>query len=440
MPTYIEMPKLSDTMTEGTLVKWHIQAGDTVEIGDVVADVETDKATMEMEAFEEGKVHEILVEEGSKVAIGERLAVVLEEGEDAPKEGDKSEEKEIKEKSAKEEDEPKKAEKASKDKEDKKEKKSEDKPAELSEKSATKPPAKEDDGDRVKASPLAKKIAKERGVSLFGVRGTGPGGRVVAKDVPEAGSQSRSSAPAAPLIQPDKSAGESETINLSGMRKVIAERLLASKTQIPHFYLDVEVDAEPISRLRRQLNQIAEGTGGSEGGKITINDFVLLATARAAALHPKVNASFGGDHIVQYRDVNLAVAVAVEDGLVTPVIRAAQSLTLRQISEGVKDLAGRARSKKLKPDEYQGGTITVSNLGAYGVERFAAIINPPQSAILAVGAIVKKPVVNEKDEIVVGERMTISLSCDHRVIDGAIAAEYLSALRRLIENPALMLF
>ncbi len=423
MPVYIEMPKLSDTMTEGTLVRWHKKIGDKIEAGDVVADVETDKATMEMECFDDGVLHQILIAEGSKVAIGERLAVLLEEGEEPPK-----------------------AEAAPTGKKAPAAKKAAGPaaaPAEAPAPTAA-PAVAAADGGRVKASPLAKKIAAERGVSLAGVTGSGPGGRVLAADVPEAGAST--AAPAAKVqapapIKPDAAAGQSETIVLSGMRKVIAERLLASKTQIPHFYLHIEVDAEPISRLRRQLNQIAESSPGSAGGgKITINDFILLATARAAAAHPKVNASFAGETIIQYADVNLAVAVAVDDGLVTPVIRGAQALTLRQISETVKDLATRARSKKLKPEEYQGGTITVSNLGAYGVERFAAIINPPQAAILAVGAILKKPVVSEQGEIVVGERMSISLSCDHRVIDGAVGAEYLASLRRLLENPALMLF
>jgi pyruvate dehydrogenase E2 component (dihydrolipoamide acetyltransferase) len=425
MPLYIEMPKLSDTMTEGTLVRWHKKVGDKIEVGDVVADVETDKATMEMEAFDEGVLHQLLIAEGSKVAIGERLAILLEDGEEPPKtDAAPTGKKAPANKKA-----PAAAEETSG-------------PAPTT--PATAAPA---EGGRVKASPLAKKIAAERGVSLVGVAGSGPGGRILAADVPVAGSApaQAASTPAVKVSAPapiklDAAAGQSETIPLSGMRKVIAERLLASKTQIPHFYLHIEVDAEPISRLRRQLNQIAESSSGASGSKITINDFVLLATARAAAAHPKVNASFAGDAVVQYSEVNLAVAVAVEDGLVTPVIRSAQSLTLRQISESVKDLATRARSKKLKPEEYQGGTITVSNLGAYGVERFAAIINPPQAAILAIGAILKKPVVSEQGEIVVGERMSISLSCDHRVIDGAVGAEYLATLRRLLENPALMLF
>jgi pyruvate dehydrogenase E2 component (dihydrolipoamide acetyltransferase) len=430
MPIYIEMPKLSDTMTEGTLVKWHKSVGDTIEIGDILADVETDKATMEMESFEEGTLHQILIAEGSKVAIGEHLAVLLEEGEEAPKAG--AEKKTTAKKEA--------------EVPQKEEAKAEALQAESKPKAAAAEPAAAGSGGRIKASPLARKMAAARGVELTGVSGSGPGGRIVAKDVTEAGtkpasgggsSTAQKTAPSVPLIRPDASAGESETIQLSGMRKVIAERLLASKTQIPHFYLHIEVDAEPIARLRRQLNQISEGSGG---GKITINDFVLLATARAAAQHPKVNASFAGDSVVQYASVNLAVAVAVDDGLVTPVIRGAHALTLKQISETVKDLAGRARSKKLKPEEYQGGTITVSNLGAYGVERFAAIINPPQAAIIAVGAILKKPVVNDKGEIVVGERMSVSLSCDHRVIDGAVGAEFLGSLKRLLENPALMLF
>jgi pyruvate dehydrogenase E2 component (dihydrolipoamide acetyltransferase) len=220
------------------------------------------------------------------------------------------------------------------------------------------------------------------------------------------------------------------------MRRVIAERLLASKTQIPHFYLSIEVDAAPLMKLRAEANAASEAAGGQ---KYTVNDFVLKAVVAAATKVSAVNASFAGDAIIQYSGVHLSVAVAVDDGLVTPVIRDAQKFSLRQISEAVKDLAVRARGKKLKPEEYQGGTITVSNLGAYGVETFSAIINPPQAAILAVGAIVKKPVVNANDQIVVGQRMSVTLSADHRVIDGAVGATYLAELRRLIEQPTLML-
>jgi pyruvate dehydrogenase E2 component (dihydrolipoamide acetyltransferase) len=410
----INMPKLSDTMTEGTLVRWLKKEGDTVAAGDILAEVETDKATMEMESFDDGVLKEVYVKEGGKIGVGQKIALILGDGESA-------------------------------------EAPAADKPAEKAEAKTDAPAPKASAAPaaaaapvstgRIKASPLAKKIAAERSVSLEGVTGSGPGGRVVAKDVPAAGSAPRAgSAPAAAAPAPiklEKTGGEETRLELSGMRRVIAERLLASKTLIPHFYLSVEVDAAPLMRLRKEVNAANEA---AEQPKITVNDFVLLAVAHAAQQCPKVNAAWGGDHVMQYGSVNISVAIAVEDGLVTPVIRNAQELSLREISSAVKDLATRARSKKLKPEEYAGGTITVSNLGSYGIEQFYAIVNPPQAAILAVGAIVKKPVVNAKGEIVVGERMNVSLSGDHRVVDGAVGAEYITALRKLIENPALMLF
>src|SRR4029434_1569343 len=295
-------------------------------------------------------------------------------------------------------------------------------------------------GGRLQASPLAKKIARTKGVDLAAVTGTGPGGRIVAKDVESAPSGGAGSAKAAPVSAPAIPATPAgpgdQRIALSGMRRVIAERLLASKTQLPHFYLHIEVDAAPLMKARSELNAVTEASGGP---KFTVNDFVLKAVIAAAVRVPTVNASFAGDAIIQYGSVNLSVAVAVEEGLVTPVIRDAQQKSLRESSEAVKDLAGRARSKKLKPEEYQGGTITVSNLGAYGIESFSAIINPPQAAILSVGAIVKKPVVGANDEIIVGQRMSGGLSADHRVVDGAVGATYLAELRKLIENPTLML-
>ena len=220
------------------------------------------------------------------------------------------------------------------------------------------------------------------------------------------------------------------------MRRVIAERLLASKTTIPHFYLNIEVDAGPLMKFRADANAASEASGGA---KLTVNDFVLKAVVAAAVKVPAVNASFAGDAVIQYGSVNLSVAIAVEDGLVTPVIRDAQKKSLREISEAVKDFATRARAKKLKPEEYAGGTLTVSNLGSYGIDSFSAIINPPQALIIAVGAIVKKPVVSAKGEIVAGQRLAIGLSADHRVVDGAVGATYLSELRKLIESPALML-
>lgn len=410
MPKYIEMPKLSDTMTEGTLVKWRKKVGDKVATGDVIAEVETDKATMEMEAFDDGLLHELLVAEGSKVAIGGKIAVLLAKGEAAPAPGTPIPETKAAPAKATATAEP--AVSA--------------KPAAKSQHAAT---------GRVKASPLAKKVAAEKNVDLSSLSGSGPGGRIVAKDVETAGSAPARPSAAPAAITATAGAGD-QRIPLSGMRRVIAERLLASKTQLPHFYLHIEVDAGPLMKTRTELNVVTEATGGP---KLTVNDFILRAVVAAATRVPAVNASFAGDSIIQYSAVNLSVAVAVEEGLVTPVIRDAQAKSLREISEAVKDLATRARGKKLKPEEYQGGTITVSNLGAYGIESFSAIINPPQAMIVSVGAIVKKPVVNAKDEIVVGQRMSIGLSADHRVVDGAVGATYLAELRKLIENPALML-
>jgi pyruvate dehydrogenase E2 component (dihydrolipoamide acetyltransferase) len=293
---------------------------------------------------------------------------------------------------------------------------------------------------RVKASPLARKIAAERGVDLGSLTGNGPGGRIVREDVesaPVGGSNSnsglaRSALPAIrPVVGPDD-----ERLPVTGMRAIIAERLLASKTQIPHFYLNMEVDAAPFMQFRAHLNAANEKTGGN---KYTVNDFILKAVIRAAQEVPAVNAAWDGDAIVKFKHVGLSVAIAVEDGLVTPVIKAADTKTLLQISEGVKDMANRAKNKKLSPDDYAGGTITVSNLGAFGIDTFSAIINPPQAAIISVGSIRKVPVVDAKGQIVVGERMWVGLSGDHRVVDGAVAATFLAAMRKLLENPALML-
>lgn len=422
----ITMPKLSDTMTEGTLLRWRKKKGDKVEVGDILAEVETDKATMEMEAFEEGVLTDIYVPEGGKVVVGAAIAVVLKDGE---KLGEK----------------PKAAPAAPAAP-------AGDAPAARPSVSSGRPLTPRaraaalrgggaggnvNAGVRVKATPLARKIADARGVRLDAVKGTGPGGRIIAFDVENApvGGSAPAAAGASPVaaILPTPIAGMPETrVPLSGMRRVIAERLLASKTQIPHFYLSIEINAAPMMAFRKEY--IA-----ASGGKITFNDIALAAVARAAMQKPKVNAAFAGDAIIEYGSVNLSVAIAVEDGLVTPVIRDAQNLSLKEISASVKDLALRARDKKLKPEEYAGGTITVSNLGSYGIEQFCAIVNPPQAAILAVGAIVKKPVVNDRDEIEIGHRMSITLSGDHRVVDGAVAAEYMSALRKLLESPALLL-
>ena len=450
MPTNIEMPKLSDTMTEGTLVKWNKQVGDTIEIGDVIAEVETDKATMEMEAFDEGILSDILVQAGEKAAVGATLGVLLEDVEEAPAPGSAPAAISAPESQPF-------AEGAE--------------AAQGAEAGEASQPAAElaapaaqqaGPGERIKASPLARKIADSKGVNIAAIQGSGPGGRIVKADVEAAAEggnapsrlasaatalaasakaqvvQSTPAAVSAPApavaINPVVAAGD-QTIELSSMRRIIADRLLTSKTTIPHFYLHVECDTAPLMTLRKQINAQAEQT---HGNKYSINDFVLKSVINAAQAVPEINASFNGDSIVQFAKVGVSIAVAVDDGLVTPVIKDAASKSMLQISQEVKDLAVRARDKKLMPNEFDGGTVTVSNLGAWGIESFDAIINPPQAAILSVGAIIEKPVVKD-GQIVPGMRMNIGLSCDHRVVDGAVGARFLNEVKKLIENPALML-
>lgn len=452
------MPKLSDTMTEGTLVKWNKQVGDTIEIGDVIAEVETDKATMEMEAFDEGTLSEILVQEGQKAAVGSALGVLLEDGEEAPAPGSTP------------------AALSAPDAQPFAETPQASQPGAVAAQAAPAPvvaaaPVSFEAGDRVKASPLAKKIADSKGVNIAVIQGSGPGGRIVKADVEAAAAGGASApsrlanaasalaasakaqvvqatpsaapAPAQPArVQPAAAvpinpvvAADDQTIQLSSMRSIIADRLLTSKTTIPHFYLHVECDTAPLMTLRKQVNAQAEQT---HGNKYSINDFVLKSVINAAQAVPEINASFNGDSIVQFAKVGVSIAVAVDDGLVTPVIKDAASKSMLQISQEVKDLAVRARDKKLLPNEFDGGTVTVSNLGAWGIESFDAIINPPQAAILSVGAIIEKPVVKD-GQIVPGMRMNVGLSCDHRVVDGAVGAKFLNEVKKLIENPALML-
>jgi pyruvate dehydrogenase E2 component (dihydrolipoamide acetyltransferase) len=424
MPINLEMPKLSDTMTEGTVVRWLKKEGDTVEIGDEVAEIETDKATMAMEAFDEGILAKILIPEGGKAPIGSVLAVITADGESL--DGGEAEPAAA----------PAAAETTT--------------PAAPAQAAAASPaapaPVPQVSGDRIKSSPLARKIAADKGVDLAGITGSGPGGRIVKADVIAAsvgGSAARAtgqaapapvSAPAPTAIVPTVS-GADQRIELSGMRRIIADRLLTSKTTIPHFYLHLEVDAAPLMAIRKQINAQAEVT---HGNKYTVNDFILKGVINALQAVPAANASFNGDHIVQFDQIGIAVAVAIDDGLVTPVVKNAAAKSLLQISREVKDLATRARDKKLKPDEFDGGTMTVSNLGAYGIESFDAIINPPQAAILSVGAIQEKPVVVD-GQLSVGLRMNLGLSCDHRVVDGAVGAQLLGQIKKLLENPALML-
>lgn len=434
MPKIIEMPKLSDTMTEGTLAKWTIKEGDAVKVGQTIADVETDKATMEMTSFFEGTIHKLVVKAGDKIPLSGPMAVVLEEGESAPANLDEL----IAKASAAAAVVPAKA--AAPAAGAAPARKAGGTVAGLVLPSApgyTRRAAAEAGGIRVKASPLAKKIAAEKGVDLARLTGTGPGGRIIRADVESApvGGGSPARVSSAPTIRPVAGPDDERVAN-SNMRNIIAERLLASKTQIPHFYLQIEVDAAPLMQFRAHLNASNEKTGGN---KYTVNDFILKAVISAAQAQPAINAAWDGDAVVKFKSVGLSVAIAVEDGLVTPVIKQAEKKTLLEISQAVKELAGRAKNKKLSPDEFAGGTITVSNLGAYGIDQFSAIINPPQAAILSIGSIRNIPVVNDKGAIVAGQRMWVGLSGDHRVVDGAVAATYLAELRKLLESPALML-
>ncbi len=418
MPVIIEMPKLSDTMTEGTLLKWMKKPGDQVAVGDVLAEIQTDKAVMEMAANDAGVFHHTFIAEGGVVPLKEPIAVLLEEDEAAPN---------LEELLAGRKKPsagaatpvgpsvPGRAPRARKG-------------------AAASGASLADSNSRVKASPLARKVAFEKGVDLRAIPGTGPGGRIVRVDVemaPVGGAKTPALNVIRPTVGPDD-----KKVPLSKMRSIIAERLLASKTQIPHFYLNIEVDVGPLLQLRAQINAGNEKSGGP---KYTVNDFILKAVATALAQVPAVNCAFDVDSIVHFANVNVAVAIAIEDGLVTPVIRNADRKSLQEMHVAVKDLAERAKKMRLQPNEFEGGTMTVSNLGAYGIDNFDAIVNPPQAAILSIGAAKKKPVVNDQGQIVSGDRMWIGMSCDHRVIDGAVGATYLQALKKLIENPALAL-
>lgn len=428
MPAYLTMPKLSDTMSEGTLVKWLKSEGDSVGVDEEVAEVETDKATMAMPCFDEGILHKIYVKEGETVALGATLALILEEGEEPPADADTppappaSEESDSADEEKKEEAAP--ASEAPKE--------VAPQPAAVTSGGGSPAPT-NSSGGRVKASPLARKMAEEQGIDLARVRGSGPGGRIVREDLEYAATGGGGSNLG---LLPVEGGLKDEVTPLSGMRRVIAQRLLESKTTIPHFYLNIEVDTEPLMDLRAQVN---EASLANDGPKYTVNDFIMRATVLATEAVPEVNASFTGDAIQQFGEVHLSIAVAIDEGLVTPVIRSAQTKSIKELAAEIKDLAVRARDKKLAPDEMQGGTITISNLGAYGIGHFDAIINPPQAAILSIGTITKQPVVNSDNQIVPGQRMWIGMSCDHRVVDGAIGATFLGHLKKYIESPFLLI-
>lgn len=433
MPIPVTMPALSPTMEEGTLAKWSVKEGDKVGPGDVIAEIETDKATMEVEAVDEGTVGQLLVDEGTEgVPVNKVIAVLLEEGEDksALKDFDPEAASPAPKKAAEEKSEPK----------EKKEAKPEEKPA-------AKPTAKKEeaapeksDGKRIFASPLAKRIAEDKGIDLAALSGSGPRGRIVKKDVEEAKPGTKAPAAAGgpnltPSVDPRAffEKGTYDEVPMDKMRKTIAKRLTQSKQEIPHYYLTIDCEIDELLRVRKELNERAP-----EGVKLSVNDFLIRAAALALKKVPEVNASFAGDSLLMHKHANVGIAVAIEGGLITPIINKADEKGLAAISNEAKDLAARARDRKLKPQEYEGGGFSISNLGMYGIKHFTAVINPPQSAILAVGAGEKRAVVKD-DQLIAATVMTCTMSCDHRVIDGALGARFLEAFKGFVEFPATML-
>ena len=440
MPTEILMPALSPTMEEGTLAKWLVKEGDTVSSGDLLAEIETDKATMEFEAVDEGTVGKILVAEGTEgVKVNTPIAVLLEEGESADDIGTTS-------KPAPEAD--KGADKAPA----KGDAAAEAAPAGSSEKAAPAPAApKGGDGSRIFASPLARRIAAQKGLDLAQIKGSGPHGRIVKADVenataapaaaakPEAAAASAAApataGPSADTIAKMYEGREYEEIKLDGMRKTIAARLTEAKQQIPHFYLRRDIRLDDLLAFRADLNKKLE----KRGVKLSVNDFIIKACALALQAVPAANAVWAGDRVLQLKPSDVAVAVAIEGGLFTPVLKDAEMKSLSALSAEMKDLAARARDRKLAPHEYQGGSFAISNLGMFGIDNFDAVINPPHGGILAVGSGVKKPVVGSDGEVTVATVMSVTLSVDHRVIDGALGAELLQAIVDNLENPVAML-
>ena len=437
MPIEILMPALSPTMEEGTLAKWLVKEGDTVSSGDIIAEIETDKATMEFEAVDEGTIGKIIVPEGSEgVKVNALIAVLLEDGEEASDAvtssasaddaGDKAAATAVSAESA-------------------------TPTAEPSTAPAPAAPA-ASDGTRIFASPLARRIAANKGLDLSALKGSGPHGRIVKADVLAAGVAPAKPAPAAgpavsaatPAPAPSVSADaiakiyadrDFTEIPLDGMRKTIAARLTEAKQTIPHFYLRRDIKIDNLLSFRGQLNKQLE----ARGIKLSVNDFIIKACALALQTVPAANAVWAGDRVLQLTPSDVAVAVAIEGGLFTPVLKDAEQKSLSTLSAEMKDLATRARSKKLAPHEYQGGSFAISNLGMFGIDNFDAVINPPHGAILAVGAGVKKPVIDEDDKVSVATVMSVTLSVDHRVIDGALGAELLQAIVDNLENPMGML-
>ena len=450
MPITLTMPALSPTMEEGALNKWLVKEGDEVRAGDIIAEIETDKATMEFEAVDEGRIGKLLVGEGEEgIPVNTPIAVMLEEGEDAdalsgytPEEGnakpgaDAADGKtdstqKVKAQSGME-------------------KESADKP--VGRAAAKEPaPAKREEGGRLFASPLARRIAAQNDLDLALLDGTGPNGRIVKRDVEaalESGvaekPQEAKSAPAekaegkaaaAPLPFAE---GSYEEIKHTPMRKTIARRITQSKQTIPHFYLTIDCALDALLALRRDLNDRAARDQEKPAYKLSVNDFIIRASALALRRTPDANASWTDSVMLRHKHADIGVAVAIDGGLITPIIRSAETKGLAEISNEMRDLAGRARERKLKPEEYEGGTFSISNLGMYGISEFSAVINPPHSMILAIGAAEQQPVVKD-GAVAVATIMRCTLSCDHRVVDGALGAEFLNVFKGFIEDPVTML-
>ncbi|MDQ6983770.1 MAG: pyruvate dehydrogenase complex dihydrolipoamide acetyltransferase [Ghiorsea sp.] len=441
MPIDIFMTQLSPTMTEGKIARWLKKEGDTLESGEVMLEIETDKATMEVEVIDEGVLHKIIAPEGALVTVGEAIGVIAEDDEEVPAdyEPEGSGQEPILE--------------------------THGTPAAVeAEPTPTVVPAPSEvtgkpqvesavdliaieraaNDKRIKASPLARRLAKQKGINLAAITGTGPKGRIVKADIENAakrginlGGSSASFVPTAIRPLPTGSmpyhADEYEAIENSMMRKAIARRLTESKQQVPHFYLSLDVEMDRLMDLRAQLNESADGAF-----KLSVNDFIVKAVSKALVDVPAANASWADSHTYQHKHAHISIAVAIEGGLITPIVRFAEQKGIVDISNEIKELAGKARAGELKPEEYTGGTFSISNLGMYGIKQFQAIVNPPEGAILAVGGTEERAVV-ENGQVDVKKMMTLTLSCDHRVVDGTVGAEYLNALKKHIECPASLL-
>jgi pyruvate dehydrogenase E2 component (dihydrolipoamide acetyltransferase) len=424
MATNILMPALSPTMTEGKLSRWLKKEGDEVKSGDLLAEIETDKATMEVEAVDEGFLSKIVVPDGTEgVAVNAVIGVLTQTAGEtvaAPKAAPSDTLTDTSSETPKQP------------------------PKEVPTPVAKTPEKHEEHGERIFASPLARRMAKQAGIDLTSVKGSGPHGRIVKADIEAGGNKAASTqttapAAAAPVSKP-ATAPQSVTITAphkkipnSSMRKIIAKRLTESKQTVPHFYLTSNIEIDALLKLRAELNAKSPKEGPN-AFKLSVNDLIIKASAVALRRHPQVNSSYTEEAIIQYDDVDISIAVSIPDGLITPIVRKADLLGLAAISNAMKDLGARAKTGKLKPEEFQGGGFSISNLGMFGIPEFSAIINPPQSAILAVGAGEKRAVV-KGDAIVIATMMTVTLSCDHRVVDGALGAEFLATLKAIIEDP-----